>query len=294
MNTTPIDIATTRLLKQPASLTDTQFHKIANYIESNVGIKMPATKQIMVQSRLIPRLKALNFDNFNDYINYVFSADNNELLLMISAITTNLTQFFRESQHFDFLAQHALPSLHSSGIQQPEIWSAGCSSGEEAYTLSVVMQEYQRTHSGHFSGFSILATDISSKVLDKAVTAIYPEDSIAALPFELKHRYFLKSKNQENPCIRVNADTRNTVSFARLNFMDDDYTIAKSKHIIFCRNVIIYFDKKTQEAVVRKLVHHLSPGGFLFLGHSETILGMNLPLKNIAPTVFCKIEKSGV
>lgn len=289
--------AAIQILKQPDPLTDEQFHTIAGFVESNVGIKMPETKRVMIQSRLQSRLKALNLNNFDDYIKYVFSSQetgNEEMILMINAITTNLTHFFRESQHFDYLSEHALVQLATAGVSRPEIWSAGCSSGEEPYTLSIVMQEFMRTHPGTFADYSILATDISSKVLDKAIRAVYPMDSISTLSYDLKHRYFLRSRDEENQQVRVNALTRNKVSFARLNFMDDDYSISSLKNIIFCRNVLIYFDKSTQETVVRKLTNYLVPGGYLFLGHSETIFGMDLPLKNVAPTVFRKIETSGV
>jgi chemotaxis protein methyltransferase CheR len=297
MNAGLFSAAQTKILNQPDPLTEIQFKRIAGFVESNVGIKMPGSKRIMMQSRLLSRLKALRFNNFDDYIGFVFSSDpaaHDETILMINAITTNLTNFFRENQHFEYMTQYALPELAAAGITSPKIWSAGCSSGEEPYTLSITMQEYMRAHPGQLSNFSILATDISSKVLGKAVEAVYPMDSIAALSFDLKHRYFLRSRSEKNQRARVNAATRQTVSFARLNFMDDDYNLPALQNIIFCRNVLIYFDKQTQESVVRKITKNLAPGGFLFLGHSETIFGMNLPLKNAAPTIFRKIDKCGV
>ncbi len=276
-----------------AELTNEQFQRIANFIQKNVGIKMPDQKKIMVQSRLYARLKELKMNNFEDYIDYVFqknSQGEEEIALMINVITTNLTSFFRESNHFDFMTNVALPEI-AKEFPVVEIWSAACSSGEEPYTISVVMQEFMRSHPNVIRDFSVLATDISSRMLDKAINAVYPMESVENISYDLKKRYFLKSKKQENPLVRVNPYTRGKVKFDRLNFMDDDYSIVStSKNIIFCRNCLIYFDKATQESVIRKLIKHLVPGGYLFLGHSETIFGMDLPLKTVGPTIFKKID----
>ena len=275
-----------------AELTDAQFHKIADFIQTNVGIKMPDQKKIMVQSRLYSRLKELGITNFDDYINYAFqktAKGDEEIALMINVITTNLTSFFRESQHFDYMKSTALPEV-AKVTAHPEIWSAACSSGEEPYTLSVVMQEFMKSHQGMFQDYSILATDISSRVLDKAVDAVYPIDEVESLSMDLKKKYFLKSKDADAGLVRVKKNVREKVSFERLNFMDAEYHIYRPKNIIFCRNALIYFDKPTQKAVIQKLIRHLVPNGYLFLGHSETIFGMDLPLQTVGPTIFRKIE----
>ena len=279
------------LASQP-ELTKAQFNAIADFIQTNVGIKMPQQKLFLVQSRLLSRLKALNMSNFDDYISYVFAGgpqSDEEIALMINVITTNLTNFFREKQHFDCMTDKAIPELLELGYNTIDIWSAGCSSGEEPYTLSIVMQEYMLKNPGKVRDYSILATDISSNVLGKAMNAVYPMESVADLSMDLKKKYFLKSKDKENPLVRVKPALREKVSFQRLNFMDASYPVQSEKHIIFCRNVLIYFDKPTQEAVIRKLVSHLVTGGYLFLGHSETIFGMDLPLKTVGPTSFKKI-----
>ena len=151
------------------------------------------------------------------------------------------------------------------------------------------MNEFLRAHPSYFSDFKILATDISTRVLTKAMNAVYAMSSVDKLSYDMKKKYFLRSCNREKSLVRVKEEIRERVSFQRLNFMDSNYSQCGMKNIIFCRNVLIYFDKPTQEAVVTKLVNQLSPGGYLFLGHSETIFGMNLPLKNMAPTVFRKI-----
>lgn len=273
-------------------LSQSQFEKIAEFIQTNVGIKMPAQKKLMVQSRLQSRLKALSLKNFDDYVDLVFAGgekSEEEIALMINVITTNLTNFFREKQHFDFMTEKALPALIQDGHKNIEIWSAGCSTGEEPYTLSIVMGEFMRKNPGKLADFSVLATDISSRVLEKAQNAVYPLESVGELPYELKKRYFLKSKNPNNPAVRLKPEIRQKVSFQRLNFMDSSYPVSSEKQIIFCRNVLIYFEKQTQEEVIRKLIRHLVPGGYLFLGHSETIFGMDLPLKTVGSTTFQKI-----
>ncbi len=276
----------------PPELSDSQFQHLSEFIHTNVGIKMPAEKRLMVQSRLANRLKVLGMNNFDDYLKFTFSntaQGSEEIALMINAITTNLTVFFRENSHFEYLSNVVLPELAQQNLKKVELWSAGCSSGQEPYTLSIVMQEFIRENQNSINDYSILATDISSKVLDKAIDAVYPMNEVENLSYDIKKRYFLKSKNQENPTVRVKPETRQKVNFARLNFMDSSYPKTTQKNVIFCRNVLIYFDKKTQESVVRKLLEHLAPGGYLFLGHSETIFGMDLPLKTVGPTIFKKI-----
>ncbi|WP_303920115.1 protein-glutamate O-methyltransferase CheR [Treponema berlinense] len=276
----------------PAELTDSQFHRISEFIQKNVGIKMPEEKRLMVQSRLTGRLKSLKMSNFDDYLNFAFSGTlegSEEIALMINAITTNLTNFFRENVHFEYLTDTVLPELAQKNIKKVELWSAGCSTGQEPYTLSIVMQEFMKKNPGKIDDYSVYATDISSRVLDKAIDAVYPMSEVESLSLELKKRYFLKSKDTVNPSVRLKPEIRQKVSFDRLNFMAPSYPRTTEKNVIFCRNVLIYFDKPTQESVVRKLLEHLMPGGYLFLGHSETIFGMDLPLKTVGPTIFKKI-----
>ena len=275
------------------TLSEAEFKKIASYIEKNVGIKMPPEKRLMMQSRLTSRLKALNLDSFKQYIDYVFSGkdtDNHEIIMMIDAMTTNLTEFFREPQHFDFMRNVALPEYAAQGRGKIKIWSAGCSTGQEPYTLSMVMSEFIRQNpTSSIRDYSVLATDISTKVLDKAASAIYPMDAVKGIPKQTMYQYFLKGKDPKNPSVRLKQEIRDRVNFMRLNFMDDDYGFRDTLQIIFCRNVLIYFDKTNQERVINQFLRYLEPGGYLFLGHSETIFGMTLPFRTVAPTVFQRI-----
>jgi chemotaxis protein methyltransferase CheR len=212
-----------------------------------------------------------------------------EVMHMVDAVTTNKTDFFREPGHFDFLNQYALPELYHEfgGQKQIDIWSAGCSSGEEVYTLAMILYEFAEMIAG--TGFHIQGTDISSRMLSKAVDAVYTEERIADIPMWLKKKYFLKSKDRVKKTVRVHAALRAKVEFSYLNLMDDSYAIDKNYDIIFCRNVLIYFDKTTQYHVINKLAHKLRSGGFLFLGHSETITNMQLPLVQIQPTILRKL-----
>jgi chemotaxis protein methyltransferase CheR len=181
-----------------------------------------------------------------------------------------------------------LPELTSKNNGSTiKIWSAGCSSGEEPYTIAMVMHEFSE-HKAHLD-YSIFATDLSTQVLNKAVTAVYNEDRVATLPFTIKKKFFLRSKSDTNRTVRVVPELRRKVIFQRLNFMDDHYDVPQTFDIIFCRNVLIYFDKDTQEKVINKLASKLRPGGYFFLGHSESVTQMDVPLSQIKPTVFKKI-----
>lgn len=288
----------TQVLSSPIykqqELSQAQFKRIAGFMEKTTGIKMPDSKLTMIQARLANRLKILHFENFNQYVEYVFSSSehaNDEILIMIDLLTTNLTHFFREKPHFDFMTSTALPAISKTGIYIPQIWSAGCSSGEEPYTLSIVMQEYMLNHPGEFTDYSILATDISTRILNKATEGLYQLEVVDKLPYDIKHKYFLKSKDPNKPYAKVKKNISSKVHFDRLNFMDSSFKVPSKMDIIFCRNVLIYFDKPTQLEVIRKLVECLKVGGYLFLGHSETIFGSNLPIKTVSTTVFQKIKE---
>lgn len=270
-------------------LTDKQFARLSDFIYTNYGIKMPPVKKIMLQSRLHKRLKALDLTSFDEYLSYVFDDHSHaeEVVNMIDVVSTNKTDFYREPAHFDFLNDIALPHITCQGSKQVNIWSAGCSSGEEPYTMGICLNEFASKHSG--MDYFIKATDISTKVLQHAVSGVYAENRIDVIPLALKRKYFLKSKDRSDPRVKVVKLLRDKISFQRLNFMDNQYAINEVFDIVFCRNVLIYFDKKTQEAVIRKQCARLRPGGFYFLGHSESTAGLDVPLRQIKPTIFERI-----
>ena len=270
-----------------AKLSDKDFEKLSNFIFTEYGIKMPPVKKTMLQSRLHKRLRELNFTDFETYVNYVFSKEGQaEVIHMIDVVSTNKTDFFREPVHFDFLSETALPHfIQKFGTRRPlKIWSAGCSSGEEPYSLAFTVNEFKEGYPN--LDYSILATDISSRILKSGIEAIYKEQKVGAIPVSLKKKYLLKSKNRENPTVRVISNLRKKVIFQRLNFMAEYYDIPEYFDIIFCRNVLIYFDRDTQERVINKLCMKLRPGGYFFLGHSESITNIQVPLQQLRPTIF--------
>ncbi|MBR4264979.1 MAG: methyltransferase domain-containing protein [Bacteroidales bacterium] len=272
-----------------AKLSDKDFARLSKFIFQQYGIKMPEAKHIMLQSRLQKRLRALQIPSFSDYVDYVFSPQGEaEIISMMDVVSTNKTDFFRENQHFEYLMDTVLPEIYEVKKQNfVKVWSAGCSSGEEPYTLAIVLSEFAKKCRGF--DFQILGSDLSTIVLDKAVTAIYPEERVDVIPMDLKKKYLLKSKDRTKPTVRIVPELRAKASFMRLNFMDEVYDAPQNFDIIFCRNVLIYFDRVTQEKVINKLCRHLKPDGFFFLGHSESVTGISVPLKQIKPTVFRRI-----
>jgi chemotaxis protein methyltransferase CheR len=272
-------------------LTEDEFEKLSSFIYRESGIKMPPVKITMLQSRLQKRLRHLNIRSFGEYIDYVFSdkGGDSEIIHMLDVVSTNKTDFFREPMHFDYLSLNILPEKAELLTGSPlRIWSAGCSSGEEAFTLAMVLSEYNCKNRFKID-FSILGTDISTDILQKAVNAVYKEERIEGIPTELRKKYFLKSRDPKNRTVRIIPELRNKVSWRRLNFMESYYDLKDKYEIVFCRNVLIYFDRATQESVINKICMHLKKGGYFFLGHSESIMGMDLPLEAIKPTIYRKI-----
>jgi chemotaxis protein methyltransferase CheR len=271
-------------------LGDSEFKRLSTFIYSELGIKMPEVKKTMLQSRLQKRLNDLQKYSFKEYIDFVFSKDGQgEMVNMLDIVTTNKTDFFRESGHFEFLNDKILPEfIMRSNKPVLKVWSAGCSSGEEPYTLAMILSEF-RDHKKEFD-FQITGTDISTRMLVKAATAIYNEDRVANISENLKKRYLLKSKDDQKKTVRIVPELRSKVNFFKVNFMSDVYKMNGQFDVIFCRNVLIYFDRKTQEEVINKLCSYLKPGGYFFLGHSESITNFNVPLKQVQSTIFMKLK----
>lgn len=275
------------------ALSDRQFQLLSEFIRERAGIKMSGVKRTMLEGRLQKRLRVLGMSSHDEYCDFVFSeaGQRQELIHMIDVVTTNKTDFFREPSHFEYLHQTAVPALiksHGFGgrSNKLKIWSAGCSTGEEPYTLAMVLSEFSQAQGQMAPEAEIFATDISTRVLEHARKAIYAEDRIHPIPEALRRKYLLRSRDRSSGLVRIGADLRRMLRFGRLNFMDEDFGLRERFHIIFCRNVIIYFDKPTQERLMHKFCHHLVVGGYLFLGHSESLHGFHLPLRQVAPTVY--------
>jgi chemotaxis protein methyltransferase CheR len=274
----------------PLALSHKSFERFAQFITGKLGIKMSEAKVPMLQSRLMRRLRELRIGSLEEYQQFLFNSPggHDELVHFIDAITTNKTDFFREPQHFEYLVNTALANVNPGrGVDLPwrlNLWCAGCSSGEEPYTLAMVLGEYARGHPGF--DFSILATDISTRMLDHAQAGIYDAARIEPVAAHLRQRWLLRSNDPERRQVRVVPELRSKLSFHRLNFMDADYALKQQFDIIFFRNVMIYFDKETQEAVLQKQCRNLKPGGYLFVGHSESLAGLNVPLSMTGSAVF--------
>ena len=278
-----------------AALSPQSFARFCEFITGRLGIKMSDTKLPLLQSRLQRRLRALGLGTLEEYQDHLFNSPGGEAeqVHFINAITTNKTDFFREPQHFDYLVRTALPNLDPEGTKarrenpwRLKLWCAGCSSGEEAYTLAMVLSEFGNSRPGF--DFALLATDISTKVLNHAQTGIYEEERIGPVAPALRTKYLLRSRNRQRAQVRIIPELRGKISFHRLNFMDAHYGVKDMFDVIFFRNVMIYFSKETQEAVIGKLCRNLRPGGYLFVGHSESLTGLNIPVSCVTSATYRK------
>jgi len=265
------------------------FARLTELIHSYSGIKMPDSKRTMLSVRLRSRLNALELDDLDDYCTYLFDDGgmDSELVHLINAVSTNKTDFFREPAHFDFLRDVALPEFAASRRREVKFWSAAASIGAEAYTIAMVLEEFRTRH--HGPDYSILATDISTEVLALAVQGQFAEAMVESVPPDIRGRYVLRSRNSALGMVRIIPALRAKISWARLNLMDERYAAGRDMDVIFCRNVLIYFDKATQAKVLARLCDHLRPGGYLILGHSETAAGVNLPVTPVLNTIFRKV-----
>jgi len=282
-------------------ISDELFLQVGKMITERFGIKMPPEKRIMFQSRLQRRLHELNFRSFEDYADRLLNADNeiDEVNLLADFISTNKTEFFREKEHFQFLETHLFPDYFkkeaskSDLLPQMKLWSAGSSNGQEAYSIGIQLEEFMRTNNSRFE-YTILATDISGRMLKIAKQAVYPMSQVAEMPVELKHRYFLKSKNTNEPKVKVVGEIRKKVTVAYMNLMDGSYPFKMPFDVVFLRNTLIYFEPKVQLQVLTKVLDCMKTGGYLFIGHSESLINLQLPIRSIAPSVYIKTNIEGL
>lgn len=268
-------------------LSETQFRRIGDVVHRVAGIHLGAEKKSLVRARIVKRLRALSIPTIAEYLEFLSGDDTGaELAEMVDVLTTNKTSFFRELEHFRLLQSTILPALTRAG-ESIRLWSAGCSTGEEPYTAAIVALD---TLGAEASRLRILATDISARVLQHARVAEYDADLVAEVPLPLRSRYFESGAAVRGTPVgpfRVTPSVRGLVSFARLNLMSD-WPMHGPFDVIFCRNVMIYFDKPTQEALVTRFATLLAPGGYLFVGHSESLTGMRHPLAYVQPATYRK------
>ncbi|SCM77139.1 Chemotaxis protein methyltransferase [uncultured Pleomorphomonas sp.] len=265
------------------------FRRLSAFVSSYSGIKMPPGKQTMLEGRLRRRLRATGFQSLDAYCTYLFEKGGieTEAVALIDAVTTNKTDFFREPKHFEYLKHSALPALVRSGRTSLRLWSAACSVGAEPYTMAMVLADFAERCRP--LDYFILATDLSTDALAAARKGIYHAGMLAPVPDDYMQRFVRRSSDPKSDLLRISPALRSKVGFARMNFMDDAYPVGEPMDVIFCRNVLIYFDKAAQAKVLGRLCDCLAPGGYLFIGHSESITGFNLPVRTVANTIFQKV-----
>lgn len=264
------------------ALSKADFLRVKRIIHDYSGIYVNDRKKVLVQSRLMKRLRKLKMQSFTEYLNFIESdAGANEFLAFVDVLTTNKTDFFREAQHFTFIEQRVLPELAGQDIKW---WSAGCSSGEEPITTAITLLENRRKN--EWSSAKILATDLSNEVLHTAARGIYSSDRFTDVPMAYRRKYFREVGQDE---YQVVPEIQNMIMYKRLNLLSR-WPLRGNFQVIMCRNVMIYFNRETQKQIVNKFRRMLAPGGYLFLGHSESISPENKGFKNQAPAVYKKVE----
>ena len=270
------------------SLSDHAYRQLVHLVYKHSRIRIGQDKQLMLANRLRRRVQLLGLDNLDDYASFLTaSRDENELEELVDMLSTNHTHFYREGDHFEFLTQTALPEL-LPGLKLTgaplRIWSAASSSGEEPYTLAVVLADYLVAHAG--VDWKILASDVSNRMLTRGRQAVYRMESVAPVPTEVLQRYFLRGVDQWEGICRVGPELRRRVQFDRINLFQSVYPISAPQHVIFCRNVMIYFDLESRALAVERMVRHLVPGGYLIIGYSESLLGIDHGLQQVQQGVF--------
>ena len=265
---------------------DSEFRELTSYIKSNYGINL-AQKRNLIEGRLSNMLIEKGFANFQEYLEVIFADTTKmEITTLINKITTNHTFFMRETEHFAYFANKVLPYLEATNKQKDlRIWSAGCSSGEEPYTLAMIMRDYFGEEKKIWDT-KLLATDISVKVLNIAEKGCYPFDVLEKLPATWKANYF-KRVNKE--VYQISEQIKQDVIFRIFNLMDDTFPFRQKFHVIFCRNVMIYFDQKTKKELITKFYDMTESGGYLFIGHSESISRDETRYQYVMPAVYRKV-----
>jgi chemotaxis protein methyltransferase CheR len=267
-------------------LSAAEFARFQSFVREHTGIHLRENKRHLLVSRLAQHLRSLNLENFSDYYEYLVSdTSGEELRTFINRVTTNKTSFFRESHHFDFLREHLTSRAQRTGPGPLRIWSAACSTGEEPYSLAFTICD--QWGADGFRKVRILATDISTRALAAAQNAVYPAERFSALPPAWLHQFLRRGEGRRKGWYRIKSELRSQIEFARLNLIEA-FSHHSSFPVIFCRNVMIYFDKATQETLVNRLASSLEPGGYLFIGHAESLSGVRHGLNYVCPAIYQK------
>ncbi|MDR1913568.1 MAG: protein-glutamate O-methyltransferase CheR [Clostridiales bacterium] len=269
------------------NITDSEFERIRVYVKENFGISLSSEKKSLIYSRLHNVIRERDFESFTEYFDYLMRDRTGEAVSeFIDKVTTNHTYFMREADHFDYFRETVLPYIVQKykGTKELRLWCAGCSSGEESYTLQMIINDYFRLKSETWST-NQMATDISSQILSKAKEGVYEEQKLNVLPKHWLKEYFVKDSPGN---LRVSDTIKSQINYQKYNLMDPKVPFYRLMQIIFCRNVMIYFDPATRERLVSKFYNSTEPGGYLFIGHSESLNHINTQYKYIKPAVYRK------
>lgn len=268
-------------------ITNKEFNQLVGFIKDNYGINIKEEKRTLLTGRLNNTLIQGGFKSFTDFYNVLISNKSSDAVLqLVNKITTNHTFFMRERDHFDYFKSTVLPYLEKSVINKDlRIWCAACSTGEESYTLAMIIDEYLGKSKLYWDS-KVLASDISEKVLGEAKRGVYPSDRLDVLPVNWRMNYFNKIDNYNSIVVdRI----KNEVLYRKFNLMENHFPFRKKFHVIFCRNVMIYFDNETKNNLIKKFYDNMEDGGYLFIGHSEAIARNESEFKYIMPAVYRKI-----
>lgn len=270
------------------SINDNDFLKLTEFMKTNYGINL-IHKRTLIEGRLSNIIIEKGFDNFSDYLKFVFDdKTGQEIVTLLNKLTTNHTYFMREPSHFEYLRDTILPYLKET-VKDRDLraWSAGCSTGEEPYTIEMIIQDFLGEEAALWDT-QILATDISNRALETARKGIYSASSINDLPSMWKLNYFEKTGDGADT-YKVKDKIKNNVIFRRFNLMTPEFPFRRKFHFIFCRNVMIYFDQPTKDALIEKFYNITEPGGYLLIGHSESVNRENTRYKYIMPAIYRKV-----
>ncbi|MDO6994346.1 protein-glutamate O-methyltransferase [Brachyspira innocens] len=274
------------------ALTDAEFNELVKIIYDKTRIQMTNHKRALVTSRLSKRLRALHMDSFREYIDFVKNAKDEELTNFVNAVTTNKTDFFRENKHFEYMKSNFLPEwekkFKEGKVKNLRIWSAACSTGEEPYTIQMTLHEYFGSNYDRYD-IKVLASDIDTNVLAHGRAGIYKEESVEPIQPNILRKYFLKGTGDKEGLYKVKDILQKNLFFRQLNFKDEDFDIHTQFDLIFCRNVIIYFDKEFQKELFNKFHRYLKEDGLVFIGHSETLFGVSDKFKYVSSNIYKKI-----
>lgn len=269
-------------ISQSLDLPENEFQRVRSLIFDYCGINLHEGKVALVRARLMKRMRKVGMRSFKQYLDYMEADESGaEFLALVDVLTTNKTSFFRENQHFQFIRDEVIPAMAGRDVKW---WSAGCSTGEEPITAAITLLEEQR--SAGWKSVKILATDISRDVLQTAKQARYSARRMGDIPEHIRRKYFSKL-DQET--YQVGAQVRNMITYGRIN-LQESWPLKGPFHVIMCRNVMIYFNRQTQQQLVSRFYDILEPGGYLFLGHSESVSGGNHGFVNIRPAVYQKLK----